>query len=146
MTIDFSLPSPPADFKVVFWGQANHGVDRVTLAQSFAKLFKVRSNEQLNRFFTGRLVVLKSGLTERQARAYVRAIEAIGGQCRIEKNQLVRLEGELARRQKPSFMRAGLSADEMSLAPTEQQLAETKSAAYVEKRHMFEAREVNRRF
>ena len=146
MTIDFSLPSPQADFKVVFWGQANHGVERSDLAQGFAKLFKLRSNEQLKRFFSGRVVVLKSGLTEAQARAYVRAIEAIGGRCRIEKNQLVRLEGELAKRQKPSFMRAGLNADQMSLAPIEHQLPEAKPVARVERRSMFEAREVNGRF
>lgn len=147
MTIDFSLPAEKADFKVVFWGQATAGVSRAELASGFAKLFKVRSEQQLKRFFTGRLVILKSGLTEAKARAYVRAIEAIGGACRIERNQLATLDGELARRHKPSFLRAGLSSDQMSLAPIEHRLPDAKAKiTQTEKRTVFEAREVNSRF
>lgn len=132
-------------YKVVFWGQPHADVSQSDLASRFAILFKVHSQEQLKRFFTGRIVVLKSGLSEAQARAYVIALERIGGQARMEKNQVVRLEGELARRHAPSFLTNDLNAEQMSLTPIDKPVSAPESASSGS-RSMFEAREVNSRF
>ncbi|AFU98275.1 hypothetical protein [Simiduia agarivorans] len=104
-------------FKVVFWGQPADGVARKQLIERFIALFKLREPGQAQRFFSGRLVVLKSGLSESQAKAFARAVQGIGGVCRVEKTQVVKLDGELARRHRPSFLQPGLCADDMSLAP-----------------------------
>lgn len=110
-----SKNSSSKSFKVVFWGQAAQGVSRKQLISAFIKLFKLRDPKFAQRYFSGRMTVLKSGLSEAQARAYVRAIKAIGGVARIEACQLVNLEGELARRHRPSFLQPGVCADEMEL-------------------------------
>lgn len=113
-----SVPNrQPKNYKVVFWGQAAVGVPRQQLATRFAQMFRIRSAEQLKPFFSGRLKVLKSGLTEAQARTYAAALEAIGAVCRVECTQVLALEGELAHRHRPSFLQPGLTADEMTLAP-----------------------------
>lgn len=104
-------------FKVVFWGQPADGIARKQLIERFIALFKLREPAQAQRFFSGRLLVLKSGLSEAQAKAYARAVQAIGGVCRIERTQVVKLDGELARRHRPTFLQPGVSADDMSLAP-----------------------------
>lgn len=104
-------------FKVVFWGQPADGVARKQLIERFITLFKLRDPRQAQRFFSGRLVVLKSGLSETQAKAFSRAVQGIGGVCRVERTKVVKLDGELARRHRPSFLQPGLCADDMSLAP-----------------------------
>lgn len=137
-----------ASFKVVFWGQPAAGVTQQDLAQRFARLFKIRSAQQLQRFFSGRIQVLKSGLTEAQARSWSRALSAIGAQCRVERNQVIGLQGEVAQRDVPSFLQPGLTADQMSMSAIEpetpdlrRQVAQREPSS----KSRFEARDVSGR-
>ena len=141
-------PANGGQFKVVFWGQAAAGVARKQLIERFIALFKLKHPSQAQRFFSGRMSVLKSGLTEAQAKAFARALEGIGGVCRVERTQVVRLEGELARRHRPSFLQPGLSSDDMSLTPKMVEPVLKPGSREVEpqapnRKSVFEARDVS---
>lgn len=133
-------PTTDTGFKVVFWGQPAAGVRREVLAKAFAKQFRVRSLTRLRHFFTGRLVVLKEGLSESRARQLVRLVESIGGVCRMERCQSIQLQGELAERHTPSFLQADFDASQLALV---QEAPEP--APVVDRRNPFEARELQGR-
>ena len=140
--------NPQGQYKIIFWGQPEDGVGRKLLAERFIALFRLRDPSQARRFFSGRMVVLKSGLSEAQARTFAQALRDIGGVCRIERTQAVQLDGELARRRRPSFMEPGVSSDQMSLAPLEQERPLPEGARDVSGREpnrksVFEARDVS---
>ena len=64
-------------FRIVFSGELLAGFEGAQVKEQFAKRFGV-SDERIARVFDGSRVVLKRGLDERQADAYVRQLETLG--------------------------------------------------------------------
>jgi hypothetical protein len=70
-------------YQVVFSGELQEGFDLKTTKGRFAKLLKLKDT-QVDRFFTGRDYILKSGIDEATAMRYAMAIARTGCACNIE--------------------------------------------------------------
>ncbi|MBB3167842.1 hypothetical protein [Simiduia aestuariiviva] len=127
-------------YKVVFWGQVQPTVTRSEFAKRFARFFNVRNLTHLRQYFTGRLMVLKSGLTEAQAQGLATRIKQFGGVCRVECYARASLDGELALRHRPSFLQPDFDVSQLSLTPMEAPVVTAPA-----RRNPFEAREVTQR-
>lgn len=71
-----------ADFEVVFQGQVQPGLDPAQVRARIGQLFQV-DERQVGILFSGRRVVIKSGLDEQTAQRYRQAIERAGARCEI---------------------------------------------------------------
>ena len=74
-------------YDVVFEGKILPGKNFNTVKAEFAKLFKILSQQRVNKFFTGHPVVLKKSLTLEQAETYERALLKIGAYCQHKRVQ-----------------------------------------------------------
>jgi hypothetical protein len=70
-------------FQVVFNGELAPGIDRADAEKGIAKLFKA-SPAQVAQFFSGKRVVVKSGVNSQVARKYQLAFEKVGAVCSVE--------------------------------------------------------------
>jgi hypothetical protein len=79
-------PTQTATFTVVFSGKLNglHPLDVVQ--RQFAQLFKTNA-DQTAQLFSGKRVVLKTGISKEQAEKYQKAIHQAGGECTLEEIQ-----------------------------------------------------------
>jgi len=69
--------------QVVFYGETLSGKAVEEVQQKVAALFKL-SDQQAKVFFSGKRVVIKSGLTEAKATQYLKALEKAGAKAQIE--------------------------------------------------------------
>ena len=78
-----------ATYKVVFWGEVLLGQSRQQVADRFAQCFKLKDKKVLSRLFSGRLTILKKGISEVEARQYCEAIRSLGAVCRLERECVI---------------------------------------------------------
>ncbi len=78
------MPDSQSTYRVVFWGGLMLGQERLQVAKSFARQFKIRQPRQLQQLFSGRLLTLKSGMPYAEAQRYSAAIRRMGATCRVE--------------------------------------------------------------
>ncbi|MAZ88632.1 MAG: hypothetical protein CL693_13410 [Cellvibrionaceae bacterium] len=78
------MPDSQSTYRVVFWGGLMLGQERLQVAKSFARQFRIRQPRQLQQLFSGRLLTLKSGMPYAEAKRYSDAIRRMGATCRIE--------------------------------------------------------------
>jgi len=71
-------------FAVVFTGKLNGLHPLEVVQQQFAQLFKT-TPAQTAQLFSGKRVVLKTGISQEQAEKYQKAINQAGGECLLEK-------------------------------------------------------------
>ena len=71
-----------AGFEVVFQGQVQPGLDPAQVRARIGQLFQV-DERQVEMLFSGRRIVIKSGLDEQAAQRYRQAIERAGAQCEL---------------------------------------------------------------
>lgn len=71
-------------YRVVFWGEVMLGRAQDDVSRQFAKWFKIEDSRKLKQVFSGRLLVLKKGLSYQDATLYSDVIRGIGAMCRIE--------------------------------------------------------------
>ena len=69
-------------FKVVFSGEIREGFDGVTARQRLSTLYKANP-KQIERLFTGKRMVLKSGLTREEAERFRRVFNETGAACEV---------------------------------------------------------------
>lgn len=70
-------------YQIVFSGQLEPGVDKADAEQGIAKLFKANAS-QLALFFSGKRVVVKSGVPAAVAAKYELAFKKVGAVCSVE--------------------------------------------------------------
>lgn len=75
----------PATYRVVFWGETDLLRSRREVALKFARRARIRSVKQLRYLFSGRLLTLKRGLSEAQARLFSEQLMDLGLVCRLER-------------------------------------------------------------
>lgn len=74
-----------ATYRVVFWGEVAPQLSRREVALKFSRRFRIRSAKQLKYLFSGRLLPLKRGLTEAEARRFRQVVTDLGAVCRLER-------------------------------------------------------------
>lgn len=74
-----------ASYRVVFWGETDLLQPRRDVALKFSRRFRIRSVKQLRYLFSGRLLTLKRGLSEDQARCFSELLMDLGVVCRVER-------------------------------------------------------------
>ncbi len=113
--------SNTGSYRIVFWGQCAQGYEVGKVAVAFTKRFKIKSSRYLSQLFSGKVVTLKSGLTEEGANRYVAAIEAMGGICRKESERKNYFEeSEFKQRNSVSFLDEDFDPSTLSLAPKDE--------------------------
>lgn len=75
-------------YRVVFWGEVMLGRAGEDVARQFAKWFKIEDSRKLRQVFSGRLLVLKKGLSYQDATLYSDVIRGLGAMCRIEPERI----------------------------------------------------------
>lgn len=71
-------------YKVVFWGGIRAGCDKASVVRQFAERFKLSDRKQLQHFFSGRIVALRSGISQAKAVKLATTLRELGAECRIE--------------------------------------------------------------
>lgn len=76
-----------ATYRIVFWGETAPQLSRREVALKFSRRFRIRSVKQLKYLFSGRLLTLKHGLDEAQARRFSQLMAELGVVCRLERER-----------------------------------------------------------
>jgi hypothetical protein len=81
-----------SDCQVVFYGELQPGQEASAVRQKVAVLFKA-SDQQIAAFFSGKRVVVKSGLPRQKAEQYLSALANAGAVAHIETSSAAASEG-----------------------------------------------------